>query len=336
MNIAYIIYPEACYIGKGNGIRMQAEIWIKELEQKGHFVTKVNPWDSYDWNSFDIIHVFGLGLWNYDMIHWGCGLNPNFVFSPVIDSNTPIWKYRLATHIGVSKLRLYSQNYALRKIKDDIKLFLARTEYEANYLRHGYGIDENKITVIPLSYREDHYNPNIHKEDFCMFAGTMTQARKNVPNLILAAKKYGFKLLLVGNTGNADSEAKLRSLIGNAKNIEIKGFVSDKELISLYNRAKVFALPSLNEGVGLVALEAAIHGCNIVITKLGGPKEYYEKGTAQLVNPYSIDDIGKAIVRAMNDNITQPQLRENLIRKYNVSECTDLLIHSYQNIISSK
>lgn len=336
MNIAFIMYPGACYLGKGDGSKMQAEIWLNELSQKGHHVEKINPWGHYDWKSFDIIHVFGLGLWNYDMIHWGSGINPNFVFSPIIDSNTPIWKYRLATHLGYGKLRLFSQNYALRQIKKDIKLFFARSEYEANYLRNGYGIEDSKIHIVPLSYRNDQYNPNISKDEFCMFAGTMTQPRKNVPNLILAAKKYGFKLILVGNKGNAESEAKLLSLIGNAKNIDIKGFVSDEELTSLYNRAKVFALPSINEGVGLVALEAAIHGCNIVITKLGGPKEYYDEGTVQLVNPYSVDDIGKAVLRAMNDNTTQPKLREQLISRYNVSRCTDMLIQSYQKVISQK
>ena len=98
--------------------------------------------------------------------------------------------------------------------------------------------------------------------------------------------------------------------------------------------AKVFALPSLNEGVGLVALEAAIHGCNIVITNLGGPKEYYNKEMVELVNPYDIDDIGKAIVRAMEDCGSQPSLRKELKKKYNVSSCVDQLIESYQKILS--
>jgi glycosyltransferase involved in cell wall biosynthesis len=332
MNIAYIIYPEACYIGDGNGIRMQAEIWIKELEQKGHSVTKVNPWGSYEWKNFDIIHVFGLGLWNYDIIHWGCGLNNNFVFSPIIDTNTPLWKYRLATHLGISKLRLFSQNYALRKIKDDIKIFFARTEYEATYLREGYGIDDDKIALVPLSYRDVKYNPNINKEPFCLFVGTMTQPRKNVPRLIEAAKKYKFQLKLVGNMGNTESKKSLIKQINDAPNIETLGFVSDEELSYLYNRAKVFALPSINEGVGLVALEAAMHNCNIVITKLGGPKEYYPSEMVQLVDPYNIDDIGKAILKAMGDNKSQPNLRLYLENKYNVSSCTDLLIKHYENI----
>lgn len=336
MNIAYIMYPGACYLGTGDGSKMQAEIWLKELERKGHHVERISPWGHYDWRSFDIIHVFGFGLWNYDMIHWGSGLNPNFVFSPIIDTNTPMWKYKLATHIGCNKLRLFSQNYALRKLKKDIKLFFARSEYESKYLNEGYGISQDKIALVPLSYREIDYHPEIQKEPFCLFAGTMTQPRKNVPRLIEAAKKYKFQLKLVGNTGNSESEAHLHSLIGNASNIEILGFVSDEELISLYNRAKVFALPSINEGVGLVALEAAMHGCNIVITNIGGPKEYYPPKMVQLVDPYQIDDIGLAVLRAMEDNISQPSLRTLLDKNFNVSSCTDLLIQYYSKLQNEK
>lgn len=329
MKIAYIMYPGACYMGAGDGTKMQAEIWARELERKGHQVNRINPWGHYDWKSYDIVHVFGFGLWNYDIIHWGCEVNPNFVFSPIIDTNTPMWQYRLATHFGNERVRLYSRNYMLRQLKKDIKLFLARSAYEADYLHRGYGIDNERIATIPLSYREDHYDASVTKDPFCLFVGTMTQPRKNVPNLIRASKKYGFPLKLVGNKGNAASEAKLRELIGDTKHIEIVGFVSDEELISLYNRAKVFALPSLNEGVGLVALEAAIHGCNIVITNLGGPKEYYEEGTAQLVNPKDVDDIGQAVMRALQDDNSQPALRNELIRKYNVSSCVDRLVKYY-------
>lgn len=326
------MYPGACYMGAGDGSKMQAEIWAKELERKGHTVDRINPWEHYNWNNYDVVHVFGFGLWNYDIIHWGSGINQNLVFSPIIDTNTPMWKYKLATHFGCKKLRLFSQNYALRQLKQDIKLFFARTEYEADYLRQGYGISEDKIAIVPLSYREINYNPSIEKEPFCLFTGTMTQPRKNVPRLIEAARKYDFNLKLVGNKGNAESEAKLRSLIGDANNIEILGFVSDEELNLLYNRAKVFALPSINEGVGLAALEAAICGCNIVITKLGGPKEYYEKESAELVNPYDVDDIGQAVLRALENHHAQPQLRNTLINKYNVSTCVDKLVAYYQQL----
>ena len=332
MKIAYIMKPDACYNGSGDGTRKQAEIWCRELQRRGHQVDLVNPWGDYLWKSYDIIHIFGFGYWNYDMIRWGSGLNSNIVFSPVIDSNTPLWKYRLFSHIGYEKLRLMSQNYAVHCYKNNIKLFLARTEYEAKYLNYGYDIEKDKIGIVPLSYRADHYDPYIEKEPFCLFTGTMTQERKNVPRLIEAAKKYGFRLVLVGSLGNAESEKRLRALVSTAPNIEIKGFVSDKELYSLYNRAKAFALPSINEGVGLVALEAAVHGCNIVITRLGGPKEYYHEGTVWLVNPYNVDDIGLSITLALKVNHLQPALRDDVKQRYSVETCVDMLIRQYEKL----
>lgn len=334
MKIAYVIYPGACFIGEGDGQKMQAVIWRDALMKKGIEVDFINPWKGYDWKRYDIVHVFGFGLWNYDFIHWGSKINPNFVFSPIIDTNTPMWKYKLATYCGSRHLRLYSQNYMLRVLKKDIKLFFARTNYEAGYLHKGYGIENEKIALVPLSYRFNHYK-DIPKEKFCLFAGTMTQERKNVVALIKAAQKYSFNLVLVGNTGNHETYEKLKRQIGNYKNIEIKGFVTDDELIDLYNRAKVFALPSLNEGVGLVALEAAVHGCNIVITQLGGPKEYYSN-LAYKVNPYNMDDIGLSIKKALENNSLQPQLREHIINHYSPEQCVKGLIEEYQKVLNTE
>src|SRR5690606_3266336 len=130
--------------GPGDGIRMQATIWKEALVIRGHEVVCVEPWGHYDWKSFDIVHVFGLGLWNYDFIRWGSKLNPNFVLSPIIDTNTPLWAYKVFSRIGMSKLRLFSQNYIMRLLKSDVKLFLARSAYEASYLR-AYGMSEQQL-----------------------------------------------------------------------------------------------------------------------------------------------------------------------------------------------
>ena len=328
------MYPGASYMGDSDGTKMQAKMWSEELISRGHSVQYINPWNGYDWSKFDIIHVFGFGLWNYDLIHWGSRLNSNFVFSPIIDSNTPIWKYKLATYFGCSKLRLYSQNYMLRCLKSDIKHFYARSKYEMLYLTEGYGIEEKNISLVPLSYRSELYDYTIKKRPFCLFIGTMTQERKNVNRLIMAAKKYNFNLKLVGNIGNNESSQRIRNLIRQSDNIDILGYVSDEELNRLYDEAKVFALPSLNEGVGLAALEAAMHNCNIVITNLGGPKEYYED-KAYLVNPYDIDDIGNSILNALKDDCQQPFLMNHIKNNYNLKVCIDKLESSY-SIIADK
>jgi glycosyltransferase involved in cell wall biosynthesis len=120
-------------------------------------------------------------------------------------------------------------------------------------------------------------------------------------------------------------------LIAGHDNIEILGFVSEEKMIDLYKKAKVFALPSINEGVGLVALEAASFGCDVVITEIGGPKEYYGD-MAYVVNPYSVDDIGMKVVEALKTT-KQPQLFNHVMNNYSENILSKKLEASYLHII---
>jgi glycosyltransferase involved in cell wall biosynthesis len=129
--------------------------------------------------------------------------------------------------------------------------------------------------------------------------------------------KYQFKLVLAGNLRNEQERKQLDSWINGASNIEYKGFVTEEEKLDLYARAKVFALPSTNEGVGIVALEAAAYGCDIVITSLGGPHEYYAD-MAKVVNPYSMDEIGVAVKDLLGGCSYQPMLSEYIDYKYSL------------------
>ena len=49
-------------------------------------------------------------------------------------------------------------------------------------------------------------------------------------------------------------------------------------------------------------------------------------------SPYDIDDIGQAVLRAMDDHSCQPKLRDEITKHYNVSTCVDKLVKSYQRI----
>lgn len=118
----------------------------------------------------------------------------------------------------------------------------------------------------------------------------------------------------------------LYNLITGHDNIQYIGLLSDKELINWYSMCKVFALPSLVEGVGMVALEAAGRGCEIVLTNNGAPKEYY-KGLAYLVNPKSVDDIGMKCVSALHGD-KQPELLQFVRENYNMKSCTQQLINA--------
>jgi len=92
-------------------------------------------------------------------------------------------------------------------------------------------------------------------------------------------------------------------------NIHLLGFVSQEDLVGLYNLATVFVLPSLYEGFGLPILEAMQSGCPVVTTKAGSLKEV-AADAVYFVDPKDIDSIAKGIQEVFDNKKLQDQLRE--------------------------
>lgn len=324
MKIAYILYELALISGKSNGIRSQALSWKKILEDYGnHEVVLINTWEHYEWGSFDAIHIFGYEIAIHTFVKNLVRKNPNIYISPIIDSTKPYGIYKRATFNGLEKLRLYSNNYALRKALHLVKGVLSRTNHESGYYSKAFGLEEKKIFKVPLSFSlqtpEDIESIIKNKENFCFHISSLSQPRKNVKRLVEAAIKYKFKLVLAGSKGTGDDFKEIENTIANAENITVLGYISDSELIDWYSKAKVFALPSTNEGVGIVALDAALYGCNILMTNIPGPKEYYPRSeTLEIIDPSNVDDIGRNIIKLLNTN--NNSFLSNSIAKENSDE----------------
>ena len=202
-------------------------------------------------------------------------------------------------------------------------------------MRDAFDVPPKKLMLVPIGFEVEPQDMGEggSRESFCLHVSTLYQPRKNVLRLIGAAKKYGFRLVLAGAHGTQSDFEPIQKAIGDAPNIEIKGFLSEEELRNLYLRAKVFALPSIEEGVGIVALNAGVLGANIVITDRGGPKEYFGD-KAQIVNPMDGDAIGHAVMKALDDNNTQPGLSRELLQKYSTTAISSMLLKSYQEAAS--
>lgn len=335
MNIAYIL-PQVVS-GSANGVKSQAETWAQGLSKNGHEINFISPWGHYDWKLFDLIHVFGYGVWLDIVPAISTRTDTKIVISPIIDSNRPYIIQKLASYCGLDVLHLVSPLYCLRKISRHISAYYARSQYEANYLINSFDVNPNQIKKIPLSCR--FANASLvdfnRKEKFCLHVSILSSKNKNVKKLIDAAIKYKFRLILAGSYGTNEFKTYIDSITLAHPNIECHGFLSEQKLIDLYLRARVFALPSLFEGVGLVALEAAALGADIVLTNRGGPKEYYGD-MAFLVSPDSIDSIGKTISRVLSGETMQPSLSQFIKKHYSIDNQAKDLEFSYMEIISRK
>lgn len=331
MKIAFIIC--APVISPSNGVISQALTWKNILEKRGHQIVLFNVWDPSDWTSFDIIHLFMFNEYSADYIDLLCKINPRLVFSPILDPDYSITNFKIRTLFGSKKLQLYNRYSRLRDSIPKIKKFFVRSVFEKNYFKNGLGIQEEKIEIIPLSLSNTEKTDLKSKENFCFHVSFLADERKNVKRLIEAAEKYHFRLKLAGRLRNESEKAKVMSWINKSKHVDYLGFLPYDKLIETYKRAKVFALPSLNEGVGIVALDAASLGCDIVITNIGGPQEYYSD-MAIKVNPYNVDEIGVGIQELLNNTTYQPDLSNHIKTNYSLEKVGSLLENGYKKLCS--
>lgn len=326
MKIAFIITAPVVF--PGHGVVSQAMTWKKGLENLGHEVVLADMWKPCDWKSFDTVQIFMYSDYCADYIEAIASVNKNIVLAPVLDPDFSINAMKGIAHWGFPKLKLTNRYYRIRKAQSLVKRFLVRSDFEAEYVQKGWGVNKERIFKVPLSFNyTTEYSAD--RENFCFHASYMADDRKNVKRLIEAAKKYNFPLKLAGKLRSQNEVDKVMGWIGNASNIEYMGFLPLETLLETYKKAKVFALPSTNEGVGIVALDAAAMGCDVVLTNYGGPKEYYDN-LAFLVDPKNVDEIGKAVLKVFNGKSNQPKLQQHIVQKYSLKAISERLVEVYE------
>ncbi|MDD5367630.1 MAG: glycosyltransferase family 1 protein [Anaerolineaceae bacterium] len=141
--------------------------------------------------------------------------------------------------------------------------------------------------------------------DFILAVGNL-QPRKNLLRLIKAFSiiKTTFpsvRLVIVGKAQWHASEIyTLVSKLGLKNEVIFPGYVSDEDLVVLYNAAQVFVYPSIYEGFGLPVLEAMACGTPVVTSNSSSLPEV--AGTAALmVNPKSEEEIANAILSILSN-----------------------------------
>lgn len=105
---------------------------------------------------------------------------------------------------------------------------------------------------------------------------------------------------------------ELRTLVESdvrlAGRVRFTGFVSDDDLVCLYNTAYLVAMPALSEGFGLPAAEAIACGTPVIATRDGAVAEVVGKA-GLFFDPLDIEDMTRTLVRAASDAALYDMLR---------------------------
>ncbi len=81
----------------------------------------------------------------------------------------------------------------------------------------------------------------------------------------------------------------------NYKNVNYLGFVSDEQLIDLYDTNDLFVFPTLFEGMPTVVLEAMSYGMPVIVSDVGATAELVNDQTGYLITKNSVKELKEAI-----------------------------------------
>jgi len=167
------------------------------------------------------------------------------------------------------------------------------------------GIEQNKITVI--------YNGVDHQQffiaegsstnnDYILYVGNLKHD-KGVIELLQGfsqiINEQPLLTLVFAGAGAGNEKSRLLALakqLDMSEKVTFLGTVAHEKLPKLIANAKVLALPSYNEGVPNVVLEAMACGTPVLATKVGGiPEVINEEICGQLIQPRSDNEVAQGL-----------------------------------------
>ena len=191
------------------------------------------------------------------------------------------------------------------------------SRYTADRLTAVTGIDPNRVIVIPLALPPQSAQALAGlsaPEDSSIEVLTVSRLwhgeDKGVDHLIQAlVAVQAVRLVIVGDGDDRPRLERLAEELGLRARVTFAGSISDQELCDLYGRCSIFALPSLQEGFGLVFLEAMLAGKPVIAASAGATPEVVQDGeTGVLVAYGDAHALADAIETLVNDSERARQL----------------------------
>jgi glycosyltransferase involved in cell wall biosynthesis len=243
-----------------------------------------------------------------------------------------------------------------KKTSQQATLIVAVSSYSADRIVKLYNVNAAKIRVVPNGVDTERFMQQensaeirqqfgLGDEPCVLFVGGLV-SRKGLPYLVEAAKKVvkqkvNTQFLIVGD---GPLRIQLKGTIASAglgDNFKFLGSLKDSELPKIYNCADVFVLPSVQEGQGIVLLEAQSSGVPVVAFNSGGVKEAMRNGeTGLLVQPGNTDDLAEALIKLLNNKPLRESLglngRKYVEANYTWDVSTKKMLEVYREALSIK
>jgi glycosyltransferase involved in cell wall biosynthesis len=233
----------------------------------------------------------------------------------------------------IPKCESFSE-FAIRHMAmyEAVDLLLPNSQLEADDLVGDLNVT-TPIHVVPNAVDPALYPPGLPWDERrgVVYVARL-EPRKNQLGLIEALRGTGVPLTIVGgdHPHHPEYAAKVRAEAGG--DVEVLGHASHEQLVECYARARVHAIPSEFETTGLVSLEAAMCGCNIVTTELGYAREYFED-LAWYCRPEDRESIRTAVLEALGSP-PRDALRTRILERYTWEHTADATVAGYREVLA--
>ena len=204
-----------------------------------------------------------------------------------------------------------------------------------------YGISENKIKLIPLSFSPPS-NLNLEKKEIgkrLLFVGRIVPLKnldvllkavkiikKSIPEIELIIVGDEISGRLQGDIGYKEKMILLTRSLDIKENVKFEGWKVSKELWDIYQKADLFVLASTYENFGLPLLEAAYFGLPLVSTDVGVAKQIISENRGGLITKLDSNEFATEIIKLLKDetkySLASKYVREK-IEKFSIKTVAD-------------
>lgn len=179
------------------------------------------------------------------------------------------------------------------------------------------GLDAGHITVLPMGISVPAYLPSVAKEasPTLIYLGRITK-QKGVEDALEAFFRVketipGTNLWIAGS-GDSDYIGCMKENIKRHKfsqSVRWFGLVSDGQKFTLLAKAHLLLFPSVHEGWGLVASEAAFVGTPTIAYNVSGVRDVVVNGKTGILVDGGPQELARAVTEVINDQKLFQQLR---------------------------
>jgi glycosyltransferase involved in cell wall biosynthesis len=173
----------------------------------------------------------------------------------------------------------------------------------------------------------------IYEKRVDLLLNAVALAKKEIPTITCT---------IVGDGPERGLLEDLAVKLGIEENTIFTGFVDQDGLTAYMKASKVFVLPSIREGFGLVIIEA--NACRLPVISIrhdmSAVRELVQDGVnGFLVNDTSSREIAEAIIKLVRDDPLRERLAENgfaMAKKFAWSDISKRIIDTYKNLAADR